>query len=164
MDTVGTRIAEARKRKAWTQADLGAAVFVTQTCISYWERGDRAITITDLLHVAAALGVQAADLIPEITQSPVSAPVLDLSFLTADLREILSKLERSALTPATVVGWSCGVDRTCTTRTGEHWHLFLRTHGGTDLPIGGLHFNTEPEAAHWGRANLRLRHVTGHSE
>lgn len=160
MDTVGSRIAEARRQKFWTQSDLAAAVFVTQTCISYWETGGRAITVPDLLHVAAALGVQAADLIPEVTHTPDHVPVLDLSFLTADLRGILYKLERTAVTGSTVTGWMHEVDQTCTTRTGRHWHLFLHTHDGTRLRIGGLHFNTEPEAVHWGRTNLRLRHIT----
>lgn len=164
MDTVGTRITEARKAKGWSQTDLANAVFVTQTCISYWERDERSITVRDLLTVAAALAVPAVDLIPDITYQFAKSPVLDLTCLTADLREILYRLERSVRTPATVIGWVSMPTTTCDTRTGRHWHLFLHTNSGTSLRIGGLHFNTEPEARSWGEANLWLRQITTHSE
>jgi transcriptional regulator with XRE-family HTH domain len=158
-DTVGTRIAAARADKGWTQNDLAKATFTAQTCISYWEGDKRAITVHDLLLVAAALDVTAASLIPDDAPPPAPPPPLDLTFLTQDLREILYRLEKTVTGPHTVVGWAAKPTQMCTTRPGKHWHLFLYTHGGAGYRIDGLHFNTEPEAVAWGSANLRLRHL-----
>lgn len=159
-DTVGTRIAAARKEKGWGQNDLATATFTTQTCISYWEGDKRAITVHDLLIVASALEVSAAELIPDATPEITPPPKLDLTCLTKDLREILYKLEKTVTGPTAVVGWVVMPTQTCDKRPGRHWHLFLHLKSGTSLRVGGLHFNTEPEAVTWGATNLRLRHIT----
>lgn len=158
--TVGDRIAEARRAKGWTQNDLARATFTTQTCITYWESDKRAITVHDLLLVASALGIPATDLIPGDHPTPVRPPVLDLTCLTEDLRDILYRLDNTMTAPDAVIGWVIAPTQTCDTRAGRHWHLFLHQKNGTSLRVGGLHFNTEPEAIAWGTANLRLRHLT----
>lgn len=89
-DTVGTRIAKARLDKGWNQTTLAAILGTTQTCISYWENGARDITVTNLLHIALALGVPAANLLPTTTPD---TPPLDLTELTQDLRDLLTRLE-----------------------------------------------------------------------
>jgi transcriptional regulator with XRE-family HTH domain len=61
---VGEIIRSTRERAGMTQSALGEALNVTQTCVSYWEAGRRDIGVTDLIRIAAALGVQAADLLP----------------------------------------------------------------------------------------------------
>lgn len=159
-DTVGTRIAAARAEQGWSQRDLATATFTTQTCISYWEADKRTITVHDLLIVASALNVPPASLIPDETPVPAKLPVLDLTCLTKDLREILYRLEKTVTGPNTVTGWVTMPTQNCDTRAGKHWHLFLHTHGGTSYRISGLHFNTEPEATAWASTNLRLRHLT----
>ena len=162
-DTVGTRIEDARRRKGWTQIDLATATFTTQTCISYWESDKRAITVHDLLIVASALNVAPAELIPDDTPTPKPPPVLDLTCLTNDLREILYQLEATTSAPTAVIGWVVMPTQKCDTRTGRHWHLFLHLKTGTSLRVGGLHFNTEPEATAWASTNLQLRHITTHT-
>jgi len=159
-DTVGTRIAAARADKGWTQNDLAKATFTTQTCISYWESDKRTITVHDLLIVASALDVAPASLLPDDAPVPAKLPVLDLTCLTQDLREILHRLEKTVTGPNTVIGWLTMPTQTCDTRAGKHWHLFLHTEGGTSYRISGLHFNTEPEALAWGNTNLRNRNLT----
>lgn len=157
-DTTGTRIATTRRARGWSQKQLAEATFTTQTCISYWEADKRAITVNDLLTIAAALDVTAADLIPG-TPTASRPLALGLAWLADDLRDLLSRLEQHLNGPDTVTGWTVKPTRTCDTVPGRHWHLFLHLHSGTTLRVSGLHFNTEPEAIQWGSANLRLRHV-----
>ncbi|GIH07388.1 hypothetical protein Rhe02_54550 [Rhizocola hellebori] len=45
-----------RKGRRQSQAELGGDLSVTQTCISYWESGKRAMTTADLADYARAFG------------------------------------------------------------------------------------------------------------
>lgn len=62
--TVGQLLRAARTARGWTQADLAARVHRHQMSISYWETGQRASTVDDLITVAWALGVTPAELLP----------------------------------------------------------------------------------------------------
>lgn len=159
-DTIGTHIANARRTRGWTQKQLAEATFTTQTCISYWETDQRAITAEDLLTLAAALDVPPAELIPDPTRTLSPRPPLNLTALADDLRDLLTRIERHLGQPNAIAGWLTMPTQTCDTRTGKHWHVFLHLHTGTSLRIGGLHFNTEPEAVAWASANLRQRRIT----
>jgi Zn-dependent peptidase ImmA (M78 family)/transcriptional regulator with XRE-family HTH domain len=60
---LGQRIADARRRKGWTQGDLGASVGLSQTAVSRVETGARAVGSLELAEVAEALGVSVLDLL-----------------------------------------------------------------------------------------------------
>ncbi len=53
--SVGKKIREARKQKAWTQGQLAGAVHVEPTTVSMWERGKRAPSLEMLVKIAEAL-------------------------------------------------------------------------------------------------------------
>ncbi|MEO3860915.1 helix-turn-helix transcriptional regulator [Acrocarpospora sp. B8E8] len=67
---IGVRIRAAREARGWTQTDLADRTGYTQATISRWEGGHRDITAIDLLRVADALGVTAADLLPKAHCAP----------------------------------------------------------------------------------------------
>jgi transcriptional regulator with XRE-family HTH domain len=62
---VGQRIRAAREARGWSQGELAARLDRTQTAISYWEAGRRALGIDDLVAVAAVLGVSTSTLLPD---------------------------------------------------------------------------------------------------
>ena len=62
---VGARMARARRAGGVTQARLAELVGVERPTVCRWERGLRSPSIHALLRVAAALGVPAAELLPE---------------------------------------------------------------------------------------------------
>jgi len=47
------------------QRELAKMVGVAPAAISFWERGERPITVDHLARVAVALGVRRSDLLPE---------------------------------------------------------------------------------------------------
>lgn len=55
---VGARIREAREAAKMTQAQLGAAAGVTRSMIEHLERGRADTTVTRLVAIAAALGLE----------------------------------------------------------------------------------------------------------
>lgn len=64
MDTVtdynaqlGARIANCRIGIGWSQDELGARMGCTQTAVSYWEAGGRAVSVATLLDLARVLDV-----------------------------------------------------------------------------------------------------------
>lgn len=59
----GQRIAEARKARGWSQAELGKRMGLAQTQISRIERNPDSSTLRTLKKVAAALGVDVRGLI-----------------------------------------------------------------------------------------------------
>jgi transcriptional regulator with XRE-family HTH domain len=70
---IGTRIAEARRAKGWSQIKLGEAVGAGQTTVSSWERERTEPTREDVQRIADALAVSVAEL--ELAASRVpSAP------------------------------------------------------------------------------------------
>ena len=64
---VGGRIRRVRLERGMSQRELATMVGVVQAAVSFWERGQRPITVDDLALVAAALQVRPADLLPEAT-------------------------------------------------------------------------------------------------
>jgi transcriptional regulator with XRE-family HTH domain len=54
---VAARLRAARETAALTQSDLADRLNVTQTAVSYWESGQRSISLDDLGRCADALGV-----------------------------------------------------------------------------------------------------------
>jgi transcriptional regulator with XRE-family HTH domain len=63
--SAGAMIRAARERAGMTQEALGAALGVTQTCVSYWESRKCDIGMADFLRAAEALGVDPETLLPE---------------------------------------------------------------------------------------------------
>ena len=61
---VSSLIRQARKAAGLSQADVASRLGVTQTCISYWESGQRSIHACDLPRLAGVLGVETAALVP----------------------------------------------------------------------------------------------------
>jgi transcriptional regulator with XRE-family HTH domain len=61
---VGQRIRARRQALGWTQAGLAHRLGRTQTAVSYWESGQRGLSLDDLVDVAGVLGVDNADLLP----------------------------------------------------------------------------------------------------
>lgn len=55
--SIGTRIADARRLKGWSQGRLATAINAAQTTISSWERGRTEPTRDDVTRIARAMGV-----------------------------------------------------------------------------------------------------------
>lgn len=62
---VGHRIREARQAINMTQDELATLTKYTRTSISNIETGKQVLTVSNLYKIAAALGVDARDLLPE---------------------------------------------------------------------------------------------------
>lgn len=62
---VGVRIRRARLERGMSQRELAKMVGVVQAAVSFWECGQRPITVDDLALVAEALGVRRGELLPE---------------------------------------------------------------------------------------------------
>lgn len=62
---VGVCIKRARLERGLMQRELAKMVGVAPAAISFWERGERPITVDHLARVAVALGVRRSDLLPE---------------------------------------------------------------------------------------------------
>jgi Zn-dependent peptidase ImmA (M78 family)/transcriptional regulator with XRE-family HTH domain len=60
---LGERVADARRRKGWTQGELAARVGLTQTSVSRIETGGRTVSSLELAELAEALGVSVLDLL-----------------------------------------------------------------------------------------------------
>jgi Zn-dependent peptidase ImmA (M78 family)/transcriptional regulator with XRE-family HTH domain len=60
---LGERVADARRRKGWTQGELAARVGLTQTSVSRIETGVRAVSSLELAELAEILGVSVLDLL-----------------------------------------------------------------------------------------------------
>jgi Zn-dependent peptidase ImmA (M78 family)/transcriptional regulator with XRE-family HTH domain len=60
---LGERVADARRRKGWTQGELAARVGLTQTSVSRIETGGRAVSSLELAELAEVLGVSVLDLL-----------------------------------------------------------------------------------------------------
>jgi transcriptional regulator with XRE-family HTH domain len=63
-EAVGWRIRAARERHGWSQTQLAKRLDCTQTAVSYWESGSRALGVVELIEVAEALGVPPDTLLP----------------------------------------------------------------------------------------------------
>jgi Zn-dependent peptidase ImmA (M78 family)/transcriptional regulator with XRE-family HTH domain len=60
---LGERVADARRRRGWTQGELAARVGLTQTSVSRIETGVRAVSSLELAELAEVLGVSVLDLL-----------------------------------------------------------------------------------------------------
>jgi Zn-dependent peptidase ImmA (M78 family)/transcriptional regulator with XRE-family HTH domain len=60
---LGERVADARRRKGWTQGELAARVGLTQTSVSRIETGVRTVSSLELAELAEVLGVSLLDLL-----------------------------------------------------------------------------------------------------
>lgn len=67
--TTGQRIKAARKNAGMTQAELADKLCIPYQSVSQWERNTRNPKIETLNRIAAALGVEALELVPEEKQS-----------------------------------------------------------------------------------------------
>lgn len=61
---VGAHVRACRESTGVSQAGLAAELGVTQTAVSYWESGKRSLDVVTLLRIAAALRMEAVDLLP----------------------------------------------------------------------------------------------------
>lgn len=95
---VGNRIRSIRAAKGWSQGDLATRMGRTQTAVSYWEAGRRALGVDDLVEVANALGVPTSELLPD---RPPGRPVPALLRAVAedvDAHHLADQLEKFVLT------------------------------------------------------------------
>jgi Zn-dependent peptidase ImmA (M78 family)/transcriptional regulator with XRE-family HTH domain len=60
---LGERVADARRRKGWTQGELAARVGLSQTSVSRIETGVRTVSSLELAELAEVLGVSLLDLL-----------------------------------------------------------------------------------------------------
>jgi Zn-dependent peptidase ImmA (M78 family)/transcriptional regulator with XRE-family HTH domain len=60
---LGERVADARRRRGWTQGELAPRVGLTQTSVSRIETGVRAVSSLELAELAEVLGVSVLDLL-----------------------------------------------------------------------------------------------------
>jgi transcriptional regulator with XRE-family HTH domain len=61
----GECVRDKREARGWTQEELGARCGLDRSYIGGIERGERNISLTNLLKVARGLGVSPADLLEE---------------------------------------------------------------------------------------------------
>ena len=61
---VGTRVRRLRKKKGWSQEELGHRSGLHRNYIGGIERGERNVAIINLEKLAKALGVRPRDLLP----------------------------------------------------------------------------------------------------
>ena len=62
---IGRRVAERRRARGWTQAQLAEAAGIPVSAVGVIERGDRAAYVSRLWALADALGIRMADLVPD---------------------------------------------------------------------------------------------------
>ena len=67
---IGAQIREARERRRTTQHALASQASLTRTSVSNIEAGRQRVTIQALLHMAAALDVAPATLLPDLRSVP----------------------------------------------------------------------------------------------
>lgn len=71
---LGDRIREARKELGVSQEQLAHLSGMHRTYVSSVERGERNISVLNLLSIAGVLGVDAADLVIELKRDPRIKP------------------------------------------------------------------------------------------
>jgi Zn-dependent peptidase ImmA (M78 family)/transcriptional regulator with XRE-family HTH domain len=131
---VGQRIRAIREDRGWSQVELAARLGRTQTAISYWEAGRRALGIDDLVDLAQTLGVPTSELLPD---SPGRRPMPALLRAVAeqvDADQLADELEGFALAaqqlPRPVTRWNIAPASPRDTAEG-----LLAAAGITDPPI-----------------------------
>lgn len=71
---LGDRIREARKRMGISQEQLAHLSGMHRTYVSSVERGERNISVLNLLSIAGVLGVDAGDIVTGLTRAPKIDP------------------------------------------------------------------------------------------
>jgi Zn-dependent peptidase ImmA (M78 family)/DNA-binding XRE family transcriptional regulator len=95
---VGQRIRTLRERRGWSQAEVAARMGCTQTAVSYWEAGRRALRLDELLALARVLGVSPAELLPRTPQQRRPIPTLLRAVAEqVDAAQLADELERFAV-------------------------------------------------------------------
>jgi len=95
---VGRLIADARKRKDWTQFDLGEVVGCHQVTIARWETGAVPINVVDLVLTAEQLDCAPASLLPggeTASADALLAAAADVEALASSLRARAEAYDRS---------------------------------------------------------------------
>lgn len=69
---VGRRVAELRIARGMSQSDLGRCIDLTFQQVQKYEKGANRISVSRLFTIATALGVPAADLLPETASFTIS--------------------------------------------------------------------------------------------
>ena len=95
--SVGQHIRAKREALGWTQSDLAARVGRTQTAVSYWESGQRGLSLDDLIEVARVLGVPGAELLPDRSGHAPLPTLLRAVADRVDARQLADELEKFAL-------------------------------------------------------------------
>ncbi len=62
---IGRRVAERRRARGWTQAQLAQAAGMPASAVGVIERGDREAYVSRLWALADALGIRMVDLVPD---------------------------------------------------------------------------------------------------
>lgn len=68
--SLGARIKELRKERAWSQRDLSARANVSQTRLSKYENGTHQVPLRALIRIAHALAVPVDALLPDTGDMP----------------------------------------------------------------------------------------------
>ena len=89
----GTRIAQARKEKGWTQKDLAERLHVSTAAVSKWERGLNYPDLSLLEPLADALGISAAEILG-IENEPTAKAVQTVTHLSAEEKAKADKQKR----------------------------------------------------------------------
>jgi transcriptional regulator with XRE-family HTH domain len=90
---LGKRIRAARKDAGLTQAELAASISLSRTSVTNIERGRQQILLHTLYDIASTLGIDAADLLPEMEPKPKEGLIEQIpEDLTKDEREWIESL------------------------------------------------------------------------
>lgn len=85
---IGHRIQQLREERGWSQRQFAARLGISTTSLSYYESGDRAITLLTLLRAAQIFGVPVDFLLPGSGTEPIDHE------LYARVRRVLALGER----------------------------------------------------------------------
>lgn len=94
---VGQRIRAHREARGWTQGELAKRLGRTQTAVSYWESGQRGLSLDDLVDLAHVLGVDSADLLPDRHRRQPVSVLLRAVAEQVDADRLADDLERFAV-------------------------------------------------------------------
>ena len=88
-DSIGRRIAAARRIKGMTQVELAAEIGTSRVVISQWERDLRAPLVTSACKLAAALDVPVESLVPGEDRRYVSSELVGRALGAVELINVL---------------------------------------------------------------------------
>lgn len=76
---VGGKLRALRRGRGWSQEDLAGRLDRTQTAVSYWEAGKRAVGWEDLLNICDVFDVPPSHFLPDGGGTPMPKPNLTVS-------------------------------------------------------------------------------------